>query len=100
MHEVASPENFDLVRSILVEGKLCENIVSAFDGYVCCASFGHMAFFFFWKFAALDECPSCDTCAMSRAATILRRTTYFSELAILASCTYLQQSCQSQMQSR
>ena len=34
MHEVASPENFDLVRSILVEGKLCENIVSAFEGYV------------------------------------------------------------------
>ena len=34
VHEVASPENFDLVRSILVDGKLCENIVRAFDGYV------------------------------------------------------------------
>ena len=34
VHEVASPENFDLVKSILVEGKLCEKIVSAFEGYV------------------------------------------------------------------
>lgn len=34
VHEVASPENFDLVRSILVDGKLCEKIVAAFDGYV------------------------------------------------------------------
>eukprot|EP01043_Picozoa_sp_COSAG02_P030986 COSAG02_NODE_2003_length_10135_cov_9.873754_9_plen_54_part_00 len=53
MHEVASPENFDLVRSILVEGKLCENIVSAFDGYVRCVFLLYAIFL--WKFAALDE---------------------------------------------
>lgn len=34
VHEVVSPENIDLVKSILVDGKLCENIVRAFEGYV------------------------------------------------------------------
>lgn len=32
VHEISAPENLDLVRSILVEGGLCEKIVEAFEG--------------------------------------------------------------------
>ena len=81
VHEVASPENFDLVRSILVEGKLCEKIVGAFEGCVHCVSFCIPL--------PTGTLPTCMNehlvthvdLKMSLAATTLSRTMFFSELA-------------------